>query len=147
MLRVEFYSNDANGWSIKYDPKLFDITQDGNKVAIVYTGECAGTNMVMVTYDCDHIGAEIRNEYAKEYGDNAVTSDGIFPGTEDVTGYWAMCPPAEEGSGLYMTSISRDYMDGSLTFELIGHNSGDEALDIEVSDRMAMIIDSLTFSK
>lgn len=143
----EYVYNDANGWSIKYDPKLFDITQDGNKVAIVYTGECAGTNMVMVTYDCDHIGAEIRNEYAKEYGDNAVTSDGIFPGTENVPGYWAMCPPAEEGSGLYMTSISRDYMDGSLTFELIGHNCGDEALDMEVADQMAMIIDSLTFSK
>ena len=45
-----------------------------------------------------------------------------------------------------MTSISRDYMDGSLTFELTGHNSGNDELDMEVSDYMSSIIDSVTFT-
>lgn len=138
--------NDANGWSIKYDPSRFEITQDGNKVAIVYTGECAGTTMILATYDVDHNGKEIRDEIAKGYGEAAVKSEAIFPGTEDVEGYWAICPPAEDGSGLYMTSISRDYMDGSLTFELTGHNSGNDELDMEVSDYMSAVIDSLTFA-
>lgn len=142
----EYVYNDANGWSIKYDPKRFDITQEGNKVAIVYNGEGVGTNMVLVTYDVEHNGKEMRDEIAKGYGENATKYDAIFPGTEDVEGFWAICPPAEDGSGLYMTSISRDYMDGSLTFELTGHNTGDDEVDMEVSDSMAMIIDSLTFT-
>ncbi len=137
---------DANGWSIRYNPERFEITQDGNKVAIVYTGECAGTTMVLVTYDAEHNGKDMRDEIAKGYGETAVKSEAVFPGTEDVKGYWAICPPAEDGSGLYMTSISRDYMDGSLTFELTGHNSGNDELDMEVSDYMSSIIDSVTFT-
>ncbi len=142
----DYVYNDANGWSIKYDPERFDITQEGNKVAIVYNGEGVGTNMVLVTYDIEHNGEEMRDEIAKGYGDNATKYEATFPGTEDVEGFWAICPPAADGSGLYMTSISRDYMDGSLTFELTGHNTGDDAVDMEVSDYMAMIIDSLTFT-
>ncbi len=46
-----------------------------------------------------------------------------------------------------MTAIARDYMDGYLLFELTGHNSGDEELDMAVSDYMAAIIDSLTFTE
>lgn len=141
----EYVYRDANGWSIKYDPNCFDITQDGPMVSIVYTGECAGTNMVLVTYDVEHNGKAARDERVQSWGEKATSQDSIFPGTEDVTGYWAMLPPEEDGSGIYMTSVSRDYMDGSLTFELTGHNSGDEMADMEVSDRMAMIIDSLQF--
>ena len=102
--------------------------------------------MVQVTYDIEHNGKEKRDEIAKGYGETSTKYEATFPGTEDVEGFWAICPPAEDGTGLYMTSISRDYMDGSLTFELIGHNSGNEELDMEVSDYMAMIIDSLTFT-
>jgi hypothetical protein len=36
-------------------------------------------------------------------------------------------------------------MDGALVFELTGHMSGDEMLDIEVSDYLADIIDSVQF--
>ena len=139
------YVFNGTGWSIKYDPEYFDITQDGPMVAIVYTGESAGTNMILVTYDIETDGKGARDQRAESWGEKTTKSDAIFPGTEDVPGYWAILPPAEEGSGLYMTSISRDYMDGSLTFELTGHNSGNEELDMEVSDRLALIIDSLTF--
>lgn len=141
----EFIYHNANGWSIKYDPNLFDITQDGPKVAIVYNGECSGTNMIMSTYDADTKGKEARDLRVKDWGETTTASEGIFPGTEDVPGYWASCPAGEGGSGIYMTSVSRDYMDGSLTFEFIGHLSGNEELDTEVSDYMAGIIDSITF--
>ena len=44
-----------------------------------------------------------------------------------------------------MEAVTRDYMEGYLSFEVIGHKSGNEELDMEVSDRLAGIIDSLTF--
>lgn len=140
----DYIYTNGNGWSIHYDPERFEITQNGGEVSIVYIGECEGTNMVLVTYDVEHNGKEMRDEKLKSYGETAVGSDSVFPGTEDVEGYWASCPPVD-GLGEYMTSVSRDYMDGSLTFECIGYNSGDEMLDMEVSDYLAMIIDSLEF--
>ncbi len=139
--------HDANGWSVKYDPELFTVNDGGPMVSFVYTGESAGTNMITASYVVDGKDAkEAIEALAKEWGDGADTSEGIFPGTGDVTGYWATLPPADEGSGLYSTAVARDYMDGYLMFELTGHNSGDEEADMAVSDALAGIIDSLEFT-
>lgn len=137
--------NDANGWSVRYDPKLFTVNGGGPMVTFVYTPESAGTNMITATYNVDKDAKTAIADLAKEWGDKASTSEGIFPGTEDVTGYWATLPPEKEGSGLYSTAMARDYMDGYLMFELTGHNSGDDEADMAVSDALASVIDSLEF--
>ena len=85
-------------------------------------------------------------DLAKEWGENATTNDTIFPGTDDVTGYFATLPSGTEGSGLYCTAVARDYMDGYLLLELTGHNSGNAELDMAVSDALNGIIDSLEFT-
>ena len=137
---------DPNGWSVRYDSSTIAVNQEDNIVTFVYTGESAGTNMVTVTYDTASDAKTYIEDRAKAWGDDVEVTESVFPGTEDVTGYWASLPPAEEGSGLYGTIVARDYMDGYLSFELTGHNSGDDEMDMAVSDSMAMIIDSLTFS-
>ncbi len=139
--------SDANGWSVKYNPSVITVNQSGPITSFVYTGESAGTNMVMVTYDVGKDAKTAIADTAKSWGEKATTSEGVFPGTEDVKGYWAILPPATEGSGLYETAVARDYMDGYLVFELIGHNSGNEELDMAVSDALATIIDSLQFTE
>ncbi|WP_029232272.1 hypothetical protein [Butyrivibrio sp. VCB2006] len=141
----DYIYENANGWSIKYDPKRFDITEDANKVAIVYNGEGVGTNMIMVTYDVDMTAKEKRDAIAKEYGENATTMETPFPGADDVTAYRASCPAGEGGSGLYEEAIIIEYMGGYLCFEVIGHLTGNDELDMEVCDYLAGILDSLTF--
>lgn len=137
---------DANGWKVKYNSELFEVNHSDNIVTFVYTGESAGTNMITATYDVDMKAKEAVDKVADSWeSDNVTKTEGVFPGTEDVDAYYAVLPPSEEGSGLYETVIARDYMDGYLMFELTGHNSGDEALDMEVSDALAMIIDSIQF--
>ncbi|MCR4685912.1 MAG: hypothetical protein K5649_10630 [Lachnospiraceae bacterium] len=139
--------HDANGWSVTYDPDLFTVNGGGPTVSFVYTGESAGTNMITASYNVDGKDAKTAiADLAKEWGDEATTSDAIFPGTDDVTGYFATLSPVTEGSGLYCTAVARDYMDGYLLFELTGHNSGNEELDMAVSDALAGIIDSLKFT-
>ncbi|SCY55751.1 hypothetical protein SAMN02910292_02077 [Lachnospiraceae bacterium XBB2008] len=138
--------NDPNGWSVRYYADNIEVNTSGNVTTFVYTGESAGTNMVTVTYEVSKTAEEYVNELAESWGkDNVTLTKSTFPGTEDVDGYWAVLPPEEGGSGLYEQAIARDYMDGTLVFELTGHNSGDEAMDMAVSDSLAMIIDSLTF--
>ncbi len=136
---------DANGWSVRYDPKLFTVNGGGPMVTFVYTGESAGTNMITASYNVDKDAKTAIADLAKEWGDKATTSEGVFPGTEDVTGYWATLPPQNEGSGMYNTAVARDYMQGYLLFELTGHNGEDEDQNMAVSDALAAVIDSLEF--
>ncbi|WP_026492111.1 hypothetical protein [Butyrivibrio sp. XPD2002] len=139
--------HDGLGWNIKYDANKFTVTPQNGQVFIVYQGEGAGTNCITVTYTVENGGEGAIKALGESWGSDKTTySEGIFPGTEDVKGYWATLPPAEEGSGLYETAVGRDFLEGALIFELTGHNSGDEEKDMEVSDEMAAIIDSLTFT-
>ena len=101
-----------------------------------------------VTYDVENKGEDAIKKLGESWGSDKTTySEGAFPGAEDVTGYWATLPPSEDGSGFYETAVGRDYMDGALIFELTGHNGEDDAQNMEVSDQMASVIDSLTFEQ
>lgn len=138
---------DANGWSVKYDPALFTVNSGDQTVSFVYMGESAGTNMITASYNTGKDAKTAINDLAKEWGDKATLLEGIFPGTDDVTGYWVNLPPEKDSSGLYSTAVARDYMDGYLLFELTGHNSGNDEIDMGVSDSLAAVIDSLEFTQ
>ena len=126
--------HDANGWSVRYDPNLFTITSENGNVYMVYQGECAGTTMITVSYEVGKTAKEVIDELGKSWGDEDKVqySDGPFPGAED-------------GSGMHETAIGRDYMEGALIFDYVGHNGTDEEQNMAVSDNMAAVIDSLTF--
>lgn len=141
----DFVYHDANGWSVKYDPEVITVNAGGPMTTFVYTAESAGTNMITATYTVDKNAEDSIKELGKAIGDQAIYTEGIFPGTEDVRGYWVVLNPVEGGSGAYMTAIARDYMDGALIFELDGHFGEDEENNMLVSDTLAGIIDSLTF--
>ena len=138
---------DPNGWKVRYIASDFEVTTEGGVTTFVYTKESPGTNMITATYVVPENAETYINALAESWGsENVTVTKSIFPGTEDVDGYWAALPPSEDGSGLYETAIARDYMDGTLVFELTGHNSGNDEIDIPISDELAMIIDSIEFS-
>ena len=137
--------NDANGWSVRYNPEVIQVNQGGNVTTFVYTGDCAGTCMITATYTAGDGAEAAIKALGESWGSDTVFSESVFPGTEDVTSYYAMLPPSEEGSGLVMTALGRDYMEGSLIFEFTVHNCGDDSIDIPVSDALAEIIDSIQF--
>ena len=137
---------DANGWKVTYNSERFEINKKDNIVTFVYMGESTGTNMITVTYDVDKTAKEAVDEIAASWGsDTVIRNEGTFPGADNVNGFFATLPPASDGSGLYETAVARDYMGGYLMFELTGHNSGDDELDMEVGDQLAAVIDSLEF--
>lgn len=137
--------NDANGWSVKYDPSCIEVSGGGPATFFVYTGECAGTSMITVTYDVDMDAEAKAQDLAKAYGEDATVTECIFPGTEDVEGFYVNANPEQMGPGLYESSFIREYMGGYLIFEFTTHVCGDDAIDIPVSDALASIIDSLSF--
>lgn len=137
---------DANGWSVKYDASLITVNQGGPITTFVYTGDCAGTNMITVTYTVENKAEAAVKELGKSWGDIATYTDGVFPGTEDVKGYWVTAVPTEDGTGSYMTAVARDYMEGALVFELTGTNGEDEANNLEVSGVLSDILNSIEFA-
>lgn len=136
--------DDANNWSVRYNPDKIDIITENGATLFTYTGEEPGANTILASYNVDMTVEEKVEELKKSYGENASVSEGVFPGTEDVKGYWVTAG-GDEGSGLYQTAILREYMDGYLLFDITSHMSGDEMMDIEISDNIANIIDSITF--
>ena len=137
--------HDANGWSVRYNPDVIEVTQGGPVTTFVYTGDCAGTCMITATYTVEDKAEGAIKTLGESWGSDTVFTESIFPGTEDVTSYYASLAPSEEGSGLVMSAIGRDYMEGALIFEFTVHNCGDDAIDIPVSDALAEIIDSIQF--
>ena len=120
--------------------------QQDDEVFFVYTGDCAGTNMIDVYYEPVFSAKDVVDGTVDSWAnDNSFKIVSIFPGTDNVKSYYAMLPSGEEGSGLYETILARDYKDGCLVFETVGHNSGDDEMDMQVSDNLAMIMDSITF--
>ena len=136
---------DGNGWSVMYDPSCIEVNTEGPVTTFVYTGDCAGTCMMSVTYQG---GADLKTaaeELAKSYGDQATATECVFPGTEDVPGYYVDAVPGQMGPGLYQQAYVREFMEGYLVFELIEHMSGDDEIDIPVSDTLSEIFNTLTF--
>ncbi len=141
----DFVYEDANGWRVRYNPEVIEVNGGGPMVTFVYTGESAGTNMITASYNVDKDAKTAIDDLAKDYGDKATISEITFPGTEDVKGYYLDSNSSGEGSGLYMSAMARDLMDGYLLFEFTEHKSGDEEMDMAVGDALAAIIDSLQF--
>ena len=142
----DFVYTDANGWQVKYNPDVIQVNQAGPITTFVYTGDCAGTCMITATYTVDNKGKEAIKAIGDAWGSDTNYSESIFPGTEDVTSYYATMPVSDDSnSGLHCSALGRDYMDGALTFEFTVTNSGDDAIDIPVSDALSAIIDSIEF--
>lgn len=135
-----------NGWKVRYTPDVIQVNEGGPVTTFVYTGDCAGTCMITATYTAENKGKDAIKKIGEAWGSDTQYSEGVFPGTEDETAYYALLTSGEEnGVGLNQTAIGRDYMDGALTFEFTVHNGGDEAMDIAVSDALSVIIDSIEF--
>lgn len=141
----DFVFDHSNGWRVRYNPNCIEVNGNGPVTTFVYTGECAGTCMITASYGIENDAKAAADAIAKEWGDKATVNECVFPGTENVKGYYVYLPSEEPGVGLTMSAFFRDYMDGYLEFEFTTHNSGNDEIDIPVSDALSAIIDTLEF--
>ena len=144
--KEEIYASEV-GWVVRYDPSVIEVNSIGDpemEVDFVYTGECAGTCMLAIKFDQDHLPDAVIDDIKKQYDDVNVTG-GFFPGTTDKWGYW-VSPKMEEGEdGFSEEFIVGEYSNGTLIFDFVIHKSGDDEIDIPVSDALAMVIDSIEY--
>ncbi len=139
------YAN-SDGWSVQYDSNLVEVTESDDTVAFVYTADCPGTCMMTVSKSDASTAAEARDAIAESWGngDNLIKSESPLMDTGK-DGYWLIQPLEEGGSGLTETVITTTHDNQVFVFDLTTHVGDDEAMNMQISDTMAMIIDSLQF--
>ena len=139
----------SDGFQIRYNALSIEASEiDEHTAQFVYLGQSAGTNMVTVSYIPAKQPEEVLYELTSDWGDQeSITRlEGIFPGTSDKWGYWRIMDSATDSSGLNQTAIAGEYNDGVLMFEITSHVSGDDGMDMAVSDTLSELINSITYN-
>ena len=138
----------SDGFQVRYNAMSVEAKEiDEQSAQFVYTGESAGTNMLTISYIPDKQPEEALYELTSAWGDqeSISRSEGFFPGTDDKWGYWRELSPEDGGSGLAETAIAGEYNGCVLMFEIVSHMSGNDEIDMAVSDTMSGIINSITY--
>ncbi len=84
---MKTYSSKS-GWTVEYDASCMNAMEiNDHESQFVYMKECAGTNMVIISYLTGADAETVRNKFADNMGENARLSEGIFPGTADTKSF------------------------------------------------------------
>ena len=137
----------ANGYQLRYSALNIESSEiDEDTVQFIYTGESSGTNTLTVTY-IEGIGPdEALYDLTSLWEEQEAIqrSEGVFPGTSDKWGIRrTLSPDGEEG--LYECAIAGEYNGGVLLFELAEYVSGDDTIDMAVSDALDNVLCSITY--
>ncbi len=134
----------GDGWSVRYDPELFEVNEADGAAYFVYMGESAGTNMIGFSVIPDKMPQEVLGERTADWDDaNTSRREGFFG--EYGWCYWRTLAAKEGTSGMGEHLTAAEYNGGTFLMEVTNHFGGDDAIDIPVSDAIADIADSLTF--
>ena len=136
-----------DGWVVRYNAKDMEAAEiDEHTAQFVYLGESAGTNMVTITYVADKSPEEVIADAVSDWNEEeVVTTEGTYMDTE--MPFIMKELHSEEGSGQSSSFTAISYNDGTVLLETVTHSSGNDEIDIPVSDAIANIFDSLTFEE
>ena len=144
---VNYESED--GWSVTYNTGEFELSEiDPHTVQFTYLGASSGSDVVSISWIEGKGPEEVLGEKTEgvEDPESIQRSEGFFPGTEDMWGYWRVIPDSGEGSGLNETLIAGEYNGGVLLFDYICHTEPDEETSMQIGDTLAALIDSITYA-
>ncbi len=137
-----------DGWSTRYYKKNVQLNKiDDHSTSFVYTGECAGTCMLTISYVKGKKPEEAASAISKGWGDASKIkkSEGTLPGAMEVKSVYHEMTPDNGPAGLYQTVIAGEYKEGTLVFELTYHRGNDEAMDMAANDTLAEILNSTMY--
>ena len=109
-----FYESER-GWTVRYEPSLFSVEEDGDDVKFIYTGEAVGENLVEIKYIPDREPQEVLEEVLQEL-ENEVEDISI----EEDEGYFV------ENSWCYTANVeySDDERDVTEVYQSAEYNGG-----------------------
>lgn len=145
-VRDEQTFKSANGWQCRYDASLVEAKEETDAAAFTYTGKAEGENGLKVSFVEGKQPEELLAEITESWGDQEKISrtEGFFPGASDKWAFWREMK-AEDADGTARTAIAGEYNGGVLCFEFTTTPGGDEETDMQVSDVLAEVINSIEY--
>ncbi|MBQ7266246.1 MAG: copper amine oxidase N-terminal domain-containing protein [Firmicutes bacterium] len=141
----EVYNSDY-GWSTRYNSKNTAVNKSASGTSFVYTGESSGTNMVTISVIKNKQPEEVLTEKISDWEENSYDRyEGYVFGGK--WGFHAMTKPVADSSGLVTGYTAAEYNDGVILIEVIQHISGNDDIDITVSDVLSSVVNSLEFDE
>ncbi|MBQ7535529.1 MAG: hypothetical protein IJT43_07920 [Stomatobaculum sp.] len=140
------YKN-SKGWQVRYDPSLIEVKEEKDGATFTYTGEAEGTDKVTISFAEGKQPEELLYELTSSWGDQEKIdrSEGFFPGAPENWAFWRVMNADTASDGIARTAIAGEYNGGVLYFDVETTPTGDDATDMQVSDVLAEVIDSIEF--
>ena len=138
-----------NGWSVRYDSGLIGVGETDAGVVFDYKGESSGANRITISYVPGEMPDEALYDFmAGEEGfPDHERSESSFAGRDDV---WAlrirMAAPGDETGGA-LEYIATEHNGGTIVISVLSHPEQDEERGMAISDTLAGVLDSFTFTK
>ena len=100
-----------------------------------------------ISYEADKMPEEVLGELTADWGDAETIerSEGIFPGTTDMWGYWRTLSQPAGSEDPSRTAIAGEYNGGTLLLQNTTYLTGDDAIDTAAADALETVVDSITY--
>lgn len=136
-----------DGWYVTYDDDLIDVEESEDGVNFFYTGKSDGINEITFNYFMNRMPDEVLYDaIATEEGmPDHKRSEGYFAGRDDVWSMRVSVTPEDDALNP-QDFIAVEHNGGTLLIQIDSAKEADEANGIKISDTLAAILDSFTFT-
>ena len=136
-----------DGWNATYDGRAIESVEiDEHTVQFNYLGEAAGSNVATIEFIPDSVPKEILDEKTSGWDPEGIL-DVDVPFDEEgriMTVRILAAEPEEEAETTLDESFAAvDLNGGTLLVDVLIHNSGDDEIDIPISDAFSELVDSI----
>ena len=136
-----------DGWYVTYDDDLIDVEESEDGVNFFYTGKSDGINEITFNYFMNRMPDEVLYDaIATEEGmPDHKRSEDYFAGRDDVWSMRVSVTPEDDALNP-QDFIAVEHNGGTLLIQIDTAKEADEANGIKISDTLAAILDSFTFT-
>lgn len=125
----------AQGWSVKYDPSVISVKEDGDATSFVYTGNGgSGDEKLTISYRQGINPEKTIDEIAAGWSGTVKSTQEVskgesyFPGTTDKWGYWRTLL-ADNKTDISENAFAGEYNGGTLVFDTASRSGDPSAND------------------
>ena len=142
-----------DGWKVRYNPEQFTVTEKNDAehlVQFVWSGECAGTDMVAFSYVPDKQPQEVLAVATEGWDqEKVIRTEGHFAGRDDVWCFRRDLMP--EGNGgespvVYQSCIAAEHNGGVILVEFLQHMEKEDGANTQISDALSELFNSFEFT-
>ena len=142
-----------DGWKVRYNPEQFTVNEKNDAehlVQFVWSGECAGTDMVAFSFVPDKQPQEVLAVATEGWDqEKVIRTEGHFAGRDDVWSFRRDLMPDSNGGEspvVYQSCIAAEHNGGVILVEFLQHMEKEDGANTQISDALSELFNSFEFT-